>query len=441
MTTVASPSNGGTVSPAGTKSYPGGTTVAIKATAATGYQFGGWSGACSGLSSCSVKISKTTSVTALFMPVLYNLNVTYSGSGSVSRSTSSSGYLYGTKITLTATPATGYVFSGWSGVCSGSTTTCTVTMTGNMAANAVFIAVPKPDKPTLNSPTAGATNVAMTQVPFSWSVNNATAAKVDNYRIVISQNQGFTGFTDNNGNSSCDNTNTCLTTTTGKTTSYLKDKMELAGWTYYWKVRANGAAGAVWSDVRSFTTVGTSNSNNLIFPFSQGQNWKICQGYNTNQITHKGSLIHSFDLSIASNSAIGSYGCNSSTSATSSKQNVVAPAKGYVRWKGSNSTDIVCMTLSKTTVNGANSVMLGHLTLNSNIAVGVNAPSISQGSIIGTLNSPAALNGNYAHIHMSSYPSVDCSGTSIPFGKAFGGNYNFTSNGSIYQWYGSSVSR
>jgi len=44
-----------------------------------------------------------------------------------------------TAVTLTATPATGYKFSGWTGACTG-TSTCTVTMTGAAAVTATFVA-------------------------------------------------------------------------------------------------------------------------------------------------------------------------------------------------------------------------------------------------------------------------------------------------------------
>ncbi len=53
--------------------------------------------------------------------------------------TCSSQFLQGTVVTLTATPATGQVFTGWSGGgCGGTATTCTVTVTGNTTISADF---------------------------------------------------------------------------------------------------------------------------------------------------------------------------------------------------------------------------------------------------------------------------------------------------------------
>lgn len=118
--------------------------------------------------------------------------------------------------------------------------------------SSVAFAAPPP-KPTLNTPANGATNVAQKNVKLSWSSQGAT-----NFRFVISQNPNFSGFRDNNSDSGCDGT--CLTKTTGAATSYTKD-MDLAGQTYYWKVRANNKDGASpWSDVRSFTTAGSQLS-------------------------------------------------------------------------------------------------------------------------------------------------------------------------------------
>ncbi len=49
----------------------------------------------------------------------------------------------GTQIALTATPNTGYDFVKWTGACTGTTPTCTVTVSANKAATAVFGSSPK----------------------------------------------------------------------------------------------------------------------------------------------------------------------------------------------------------------------------------------------------------------------------------------------------------
>ena len=64
--------------------------------------------------------------------------VTPSAGGSVVRSPDQQAFLPGSEVTLTATPANGYTFSGWSGGgCSG-TGDCTLTMNADTAVTATF---------------------------------------------------------------------------------------------------------------------------------------------------------------------------------------------------------------------------------------------------------------------------------------------------------------
>jgi uncharacterized repeat protein (TIGR02543 family) len=62
-----------TSSPAGincgstcSQNYTSGTSVSLSVTAASGYSFSGWSGACSGTGTCTVAMSATRTVTATF---------------------------------------------------------------------------------------------------------------------------------------------------------------------------------------------------------------------------------------------------------------------------------------------------------------------------------------------------------------------------------------
>ena len=64
--------------------------------------------------------------------------VTSSPSGINCGATCSSGFVDGTSVTLTATPATGSTFAGWSGACSGTASTCSVSMTAARTAGAAF---------------------------------------------------------------------------------------------------------------------------------------------------------------------------------------------------------------------------------------------------------------------------------------------------------------
>jgi len=121
------------------------TAVTLTATPATGYAFTGWSGACTGTGTCTTTMNAARSVMATFTQVTYSMGVTVVGSGSVSSSPSgitcgascSASFPSGTSVTLTATPATGYAFSGWSGSCTG-TGTCVTSMSGAKAVTATF---------------------------------------------------------------------------------------------------------------------------------------------------------------------------------------------------------------------------------------------------------------------------------------------------------------
>ena len=130
-----------------TENYNSGTSVTLTATPASGYTFSGWSGACSGTSTtCTVPMTAAKSVTASFTQVTNTLNVSISGSGTVTSNPAgincgtdcTENYTSGTSVILTATPASGYTFSGWSGACSGTSTTCTVPMTAAKSVTASF---------------------------------------------------------------------------------------------------------------------------------------------------------------------------------------------------------------------------------------------------------------------------------------------------------------
>src|SRR6266540_3054391 len=117
--------------------YDSGTVVTLTATPATGSIFTGWSG-CNAVSgtTCTVAMSAATSVTVTFTLQRFTLTVNKAGigSGTVTSSppgidcgaTCSAAYDSGTVVTLTATPATGSIFTGWSGCDTVSGTTCTV---------------------------------------------------------------------------------------------------------------------------------------------------------------------------------------------------------------------------------------------------------------------------------------------------------------------------
>ena len=130
------------------ETYNHDTQVALTATPTTGSVFSGWSGACTGTGTvCVVAITEARSVTATFSVATHLLTASLAGTGSGTVTSTPAGiscgvdcsevYSHNTQMTLTATPATGSGFSGWSGACTGSGT-CTVTMTQAHSVMATF---------------------------------------------------------------------------------------------------------------------------------------------------------------------------------------------------------------------------------------------------------------------------------------------------------------
>jgi hypothetical protein len=121
--------------------------VTLTASAATGTTFTGWSGACSGSgTTCTLTLDAAKSVGANFL-TSYPLTVSTSGNGTVISSPPgidcgsdcSENYPANSSVTLTASAATGTTFTGWSGACSGSGTTCTLTLDAAKSVGANFL--------------------------------------------------------------------------------------------------------------------------------------------------------------------------------------------------------------------------------------------------------------------------------------------------------------
>jgi hypothetical protein len=131
------------------ESYPLDTAVTLTAAPAAGSTFAGWSGACTGTGACSLRMSQARTATATFtaLPRTATLTVSRTGAGAGSVSSSPAGiacgrdcsqtYAYNTSVALTATPAAGSTFAGWSGACTGSGS-CRVSMSRPRSATATF---------------------------------------------------------------------------------------------------------------------------------------------------------------------------------------------------------------------------------------------------------------------------------------------------------------
>lgn len=134
-----------------TANVPAGATESIVANPPSNGVFNGWSGACTGpQTTCTITVNGALNVTATFTTV-YTLSIGRGGNGTVSGtpngefgtfincgSSCSAKFQQGSTVTLTATPAAGVSFIGWSGACSGLNPTCSVTISADTKVQANF---------------------------------------------------------------------------------------------------------------------------------------------------------------------------------------------------------------------------------------------------------------------------------------------------------------
>ncbi len=147
LSTAAAGNGAGSVTPpSGTYGY--GTVVTLTATPAVSSTFAGWSSNCAAAgNTCAVTMTADTLVTATFTLNTYALTMAITGSGTVSPGVGAHLYLYGTVVTLTASPQSGWGFVGWDGASPslGRTNPATVTIDGNLVITATFGAHPVAD--------------------------------------------------------------------------------------------------------------------------------------------------------------------------------------------------------------------------------------------------------------------------------------------------------
>jgi uncharacterized repeat protein (TIGR02543 family) len=128
----------GSVSPS-SGTYASGTIVSITATPVAGWQFSGWSGDATGaVNPLNVTMNAAKNLTATFTqipPATYTLTTAVSGQGTV---TAGGTYNANEIVNITATPAAGWQFAGWSGSATGTANPLSITMNANKSVTAVF---------------------------------------------------------------------------------------------------------------------------------------------------------------------------------------------------------------------------------------------------------------------------------------------------------------
>jgi len=115
--------------PACSITWDGGTKVSLSAQSGANARFAGWSGSCTGTSSCEVTMDAAKTVTAKFVPATTRVAVSIAGRGRVTSTPagiSCPGKCAATfpstaTVRLKATATKGWRFTGWSGACHGKT--------------------------------------------------------------------------------------------------------------------------------------------------------------------------------------------------------------------------------------------------------------------------------------------------------------------------------
>ena len=129
-----------------TTTWNTGTHLNLTATPASGAKLVRWGGACSGSGACGVSVAAGASASALFAPLTYRLSVSVGGKGRVVSSRAgiscptrcSAAFPSYSSLRITTRPAKGWRFRAWTGACRGTAGVCTLPMSRNTSARAVF---------------------------------------------------------------------------------------------------------------------------------------------------------------------------------------------------------------------------------------------------------------------------------------------------------------
>jgi len=178
LTTVST--NGTVTTNPNQTSYNYGMNVILTATPNTGYSFTSWSGDATGSANpITVTMDRNKAITANFIINTYSLTINTTN-GTVTKNPDQTNYNYGSVVQLTATPNTGYIFSGWSGNATGSTNPLTITMDGNKNITANFTT-------STHTLTVNATNGTVTKNPNQANYNYGSLVQ-----LTATPNTGYT---------------------------------------------------------------------------------------------------------------------------------------------------------------------------------------------------------------------------------------------------------
>jgi uncharacterized repeat protein (TIGR02543 family) len=188
--------------------------------APAGSTFAGWSGACTGTGACVVTMTANRSVGATFNGTGFALTVTKAGTGTgvvtstpagiSCGATCAASFGSGTTVTLSAAIASNSTFAGWSGACTGTATTCTVTMTAARTVTATFTALATNP---LTVTRAGTGSGTVTSSPAGISCGTTCSASYGGNAVVVLTATAASGSTFVGWSGACSGTTpTCSVT-------------------------------------------------------------------------------------------------------------------------------------------------------------------------------------------------------------------------------------
>ena len=138
--TILASGTGTTDPEPGSHFYSNDDVVDITADPADGWEFVRWSGdvAEPGSASTTVTMDSDKTITADFTLATYTLSISTNGSGTTDPAAGQHSYDANTEVVITATPASDWKFTGWTGDVTDTSSDITVTMTSDMTIIATF---------------------------------------------------------------------------------------------------------------------------------------------------------------------------------------------------------------------------------------------------------------------------------------------------------------
>jgi hypothetical protein len=195
-------------------SYPAGVTVIVTATPDSGWYFAGWSGDTNGtVNPLNVTVESDLVITGNFLPYpVYTLTLVTNGQGTIALNPAGGSYLSNSLVAVTATPASGWVFAGWSEASSSSANPLSLTMDANLSLTGTFAELPFFDQEPISVTNTVGSTVSFSAhatgtgpLAYQWFFNNGSLTgatdttltltnvsplRAGNYQIIVTNDYG-----------------------------------------------------------------------------------------------------------------------------------------------------------------------------------------------------------------------------------------------------------